>query len=134
MLLIGGSTPRATTSDFTLTLLVMVVLGEAGSRWGAVLGGILYTYLDNRLGELAGSETIADLPAVLRVPLSEPLFILGVLFILIVFFVPGGIAGPVGRLRRHRSGRGKSDSGDGVPPPAGLPSSSVVKDGPALPR
>jgi branched-chain amino acid transport system permease protein len=27
------------------------------------------------------------------VPLSEPLFVLGLLFILIVFFLPGGIAG-----------------------------------------
>ena len=29
----------------------------------------------------------------LRVPLSEPLFLLGVLFILVVFLLPGGIAG-----------------------------------------
>ena len=29
----------------------------------------------------------------LRKPLSEPLFVLGVLFILIVFFLPGGLAG-----------------------------------------
>ena len=28
----------------------------------------------------------------LRVPLSEPLFLLGVLFICVVFFVPGGLA------------------------------------------
>ena len=33
-----------------------------------------------------------DLPKVLRIPLSEPLFLLGVLFILVVFLLPGGLA------------------------------------------
>ncbi len=93
LLLIGGATPEVTTPSFTLALLVMVVIGGAGTRWGAVLGGILYTYLDNRLVAVAGSSEVQGLPTVLRVPLSEPLFVLGVLFILIVFFLPGGIAG-----------------------------------------
>jgi branched-chain amino acid transport system permease protein len=109
LLLLGGSTPRTTTADFTLGLLVMVVLGGAGSRWGAVLGGVLYTYLDSRLTDLANSPAVADLPAWLRVPLSEPLFLLGTLFILVVFFVPGGIAGLVARLRERRAGRRPTD-------------------------
>jgi len=112
LLLLGGSTPRTTTADFTLGLLVMVVLGGAGSRWGAVLGGVLYTYLDSRLTDLANSPAVADLPAWLRVPLSEPLFLLGTLFILVVFFVPGGIAGLVARLRERRAGdRPSGDDG-----------------------
>lgn len=105
LLLIGGATPESTTSSFTLGLLVMVVLGGAGSRWGAVLGGVLYTYLDNRLGAVAGSDVVAGLPGWLRAPLSEPLFVLGTLFVLIVLFVPGGLAGLVARLQRRRSGR-----------------------------
>ncbi|MGY1720513.1 MULTISPECIES: branched-chain amino acid ABC transporter permease [unclassified Blastococcus] len=105
LLLLGGSTPRVTTADFTIGLLVMVVLGGAGSRWGAVLGGVLYTYLDSRLTALAASPAVQDLPAWLRVPLSEPLFILGTLFVLVVLFVPGGIAGLVDRLGARRRGR-----------------------------
>ena len=35
----------------------------------------------------------------LRVPLSEPLFLLGSLFIAVVFFVPGGLASLPARLR-----------------------------------
>jgi branched-chain amino acid transport system permease protein len=93
VLLIGGATPEVTSASFTLSLLVMVVIGGTGTRWGAVLGGILYTYLDNRLVAVASSERVQDLPAVLRTPLSEPLFVLGTLFILIVFFLPGGLAG-----------------------------------------
>ena len=105
LLLIGGATPEVTTANFTLALLVMVVLGGAGTRYGAMIGGFLYTLLDQRLGALAGSERVQDLPDVLRVPLSEPLFLLGTLFILLVFFVPGGLASLPARLRGIRSRR-----------------------------
>jgi branched-chain amino acid transport system permease protein len=94
-----GASPQVTTASFTLTLLVMVVIGGAGTTYGAMLGGFLYTLADQRLGSLAGSETIEKLPPVLEKPLSEPLFILGTLFILLVFFVPGGLAS-LGRRRR----------------------------------
>jgi branched-chain amino acid transport system permease protein len=96
-LVVGGATPHLTTTELTLALLVMVVLGGAGSRWGAVIGGVLYTYLDNRLLQLASSDAVAGLPPVLRVPASEPLFVLGTLFVLVVFFAPGGLAGIVAR-------------------------------------
>ena len=99
LLLIGGSTPEVTTASFTLTLLLMVVIGGTGTRWGAVIGGVLYTYLDNRLLAVAGSNTVQDLPGFLRTPLSEPLFVLGVIFILIVYFFPGGIVGLSARGR-----------------------------------
>lgn len=98
LLLQSGVTPRATSADFTLTILVIVVLGGVGSRWGAIVGGIVYTLLDQRLTALAGSDVIAGLPPILRIPLSEPLFILGTLFILVVLFLPGGIAGAVRRI------------------------------------
>jgi branched-chain amino acid transport system permease protein len=99
LLLLGGSNPQITTSAFTVGLLVMTVLGGAGSRWGALLGGVLYTYLDQRLAALAGSDAVASLPAPARLPLSQPQFILGVLFVLVVYFLPGGLAG-LGRRRR----------------------------------
>jgi branched-chain amino acid transport system permease protein len=99
LLLNSGSTPVVTTADFTLTLLLMVVIGGAGSRWGAVLGGILYHYLDDRLTALGSSSVIQGLPGVLRTPLSQPLFLLGTAFILIVVFLPGGLAGLVARGR-----------------------------------
>ena len=57
LLVLGtGASPQVTTASFTLTLLVMVVLGGAGTRYGALLGGFLYTLADQRLGALAGSE------------------------------------------------------------------------------
>ncbi|GAA4285411.1 branched-chain amino acid ABC transporter permease [Brevibacterium daeguense] len=110
LLLQSGAVPKTVSADFTISLLVMVVLGGVGSRWGAVLGGVLYTLLDQRLTVLAQSEVIGALPAVLRVPLSEPLFILGTLFVLVVLFMPGGLAGWVRRLStRFGSGRGRTE-------------------------
>jgi branched-chain amino acid transport system permease protein len=93
LLLLGGSNPQITTSAFTVGLLVMTVLGGTGTRWGALLGGVLYTYLDQRLAALAGSDAVSALPAVIRLPLSQPQFLLGVLFIAVVYFLPGGLAG-----------------------------------------
>jgi len=97
-----GASPQVTTASFTLTLLVMVVIGGAGTRYGALLGGFLYTLLDQRLGALAGSTEVQGLPNVIRTPLSEPLFILGTFFILLVFFVPGGLASIGRRVRLLR--------------------------------
>jgi branched-chain amino acid transport system permease protein len=93
VLLLGGASPQVTSATFTLTLLVMVVLGGTGTLWGAVLGGALYTYLNQRLISLSGSDFVEGLPGALRGPLSEPLFILGALFVGLVMFFPGGIAG-----------------------------------------
>ncbi|SCY87465.1 amino acid/amide ABC transporter membrane protein 2, HAAT family [Streptomyces sp. 136MFCol5.1] len=112
LLLTGGSTPQTTTSDFTLSLLVMVVLGGSGTRWGPMVGGILYTWADHRLGDLAGSGAVADLPAVLRVPLSQPLFLLGVLFVAVVHLLPGGLARLPSRLGSAlRAPRGTTRAG-----------------------
>ena len=103
VLLQSGTVPRQVSADFTITLLVMVVLGGVGSKWGAVIGGVLYTLLDQRLSAFANSSAVESLPAILHVPLSEPLFILGALFVLVVLFMPGGLTGAVRRLRERFS-------------------------------
>ncbi|MEV6012824.1 branched-chain amino acid ABC transporter permease [Streptomyces sp. NPDC051976] len=102
LLLTGGATPQTTTSDFTLSLLVMVVLGGSGSRWGPLIGGVLYTWADHRLGDLAGSGSVAGLPSALRIPLSQPLFLLGTLFVVVVYVLPGGVVRLPERLRGLR--------------------------------
>lgn len=90
---LGQATPDVTTVDFTLALLVMVVIGGTGTGWGAFLGGVLYTYLDDRLNQVAAAPAISHLPPVLELPLSQPLFILGAIFVLMVLFFPHGLAG-----------------------------------------
>lgn len=106
LLLQSGTVPHTVSADLTITVLVMVVLGGVGYRWGAIVGGVVYTLLDQRLTVLAGADVIQGLPAVLRIPLSEPLFLLGTLFILVVMFLPGGIAGTADTVwTRRRAGR-----------------------------
>ena len=104
-LVLGGSNPPLTTSEFTLSLLVMVVLGGAGSRWGALVGGVLYTYADARLVEVSNAAFLQDLPVVVRQVLSQPLFILGVFFVVVVYFAPSGLTGLGGRLIRRSGSR-----------------------------
>ncbi|MFM6848035.1 MAG: branched-chain amino acid ABC transporter permease [Terrabacter sp.] len=104
-LVLGGSNPHLTTSEFTLSLLVMVVLGGAGHRWGAVLGGVLYTYADARLVEVSNAGFLQTLPDVVRQVLSQPLFILGAFFVVVVYFAPSGLTGLGGRLIRRAGSR-----------------------------
>ena len=83
LLIVGGASPHVASSDLTLTLLVMVVLGGPGTRFGPAIGGFVFTLLDYKLTGYADR-----LPG----PLSQPLFVLGVVFILAVYFFPGGLA------------------------------------------
>ncbi|GAA1896343.1 branched-chain amino acid ABC transporter permease [Streptomyces sodiiphilus] len=100
----AGVTPHASTPEFTLTLLVMVVLGGAGTRWGPVIGGVLFIYLDHRLTALGVSDAVHGLPTVISAPLSEPLVVLGILFVVAVYAAPGGLT-RIGAALRTRRGR-----------------------------
>jgi branched-chain amino acid transport system permease protein len=118
LLLTGSATPRAVGVDLTVALLLMVIIGGAGSLWGPVAGAILYHYLNVRLTVWAGSDAIADLPAIFRRPLGDPLFIFGIIFVLLVLFFPRGLAGTFTRrslspLRRVLGGGAPGLAGKG---------------------
>lgn len=99
LLAVRGANVGTTTAEFTLGILVMVVLGGAGKLWGAAIGGFVYGLLTLRLSDVATSEAIRTLPDWLGNPLSEPLFVLGTLFVLLVLFVPEGLSSIATRLR-----------------------------------
>lgn len=120
LLLNSGAVPHVMSAEFTISLLLMVVLGGVGSRWGAVAGAFVYVILSQRLAVFAQSSTIDDLPAVLRIPLSEPMFILGAVFILVVMFLPGGLAALGLRVRALFSRRAKAELAEGTPTPGEL--------------
>jgi branched-chain amino acid transport system permease protein len=110
LVLVGTAAPGAVASTtVTVSILVMVVLGGVGTRWGAVLGAFVYVYLQQYLLKVAAEPSFAGLPAVVRVPVSQPDVLLGALFIAFVLFAPGGLAGLAARIRtrwqlRRRAG------------------------------
>ncbi len=92
LLAVRGANVGTTSANFTLSILVMVVLGGAGKLWGAAIGGFIYGILNLRLSTVATSDTIDNLPDWLSGPLSEPLFVLGVLFVVLVMYAPDGLS------------------------------------------
>jgi len=101
-IVMGGANPSIVELTYSLGLILMVVLGGRGVLWGAMLGGLLYTYLNLRLASVATATGMQDLPDVLRVPLTQPKFLLGVVFVLVILFVPGGLASAVTARWRTR--------------------------------
>ena len=108
MLFVSGSgSPRYATADITIALLLMVILGGPVTRWGAVLGGIIYSVLSTRLTVLSDGTAFDSLPNFIGGPLTEPAFTLGLIFIFIVMFAPGGISGAYYRARFKYLNKGK---------------------------
>lgn len=99
VLVAGSAAPHMATADVTIALLLMVILGGPTTRWGAVIGGIVYSFLSTRLQDLNQGEVLANVPKIISGPLSEPTFILGLIFIFIVMFAPGGLSGAYYRSR-----------------------------------
>ena len=99
LLLAGTAAPRFAEASITIALLLMVILGGAVTRWGAVLGGIAYSFLTTRMQDLTQNGLFSGLPKYLSGPLSEPAFLLGIVFVLVVMFAPGGLSGAYYRLR-----------------------------------
>lgn len=123
----GGANPSIVDLTYSLGMILMVVLGGRGVLWGAMLGGLLYTYLTLRLSSLATAEGMQDLPDVLRIPLTQPKFLLGVVFVLVILFLPGGLASAVTVRRRRRVNAGSS--GDGPDPGPVEPTPDLARAG-----
>jgi len=71
---------------FSIEIVVMVIVGGSGSIWGALIGAVLLTLL----------------PEYLRVLKDYDVLVYGAVVILVVMFVPRGIAGGVEHRLRQR--------------------------------
>lgn len=103
----GGANPDIASVMYSLGLILMVILGGRGYVWGALLGGLLYTYLTLRLPSFATADVVDAVGPIAGIPLSQPEFVLGVVFVIIILAAPnglgGGIASLAGVIRRARA-------------------------------
>ena len=95
----GSAAPRFAEAGVTIALLLMVVIGGAVTRWGAVLGGIFYSIASTRMQDLTQQEAFTSIPKWIGGPIAEPALLLGIIFIFIVMFAPGGLSSAYYRLR-----------------------------------
>lgn len=81
-----------------IDILLMVVIGGMGTMWGAVIGAVLLVlaqyYLRDLMDVAASATEALPLIPVLLDP-DRWLLWLGVLFIMLVYFFPAGIAGTI---------------------------------------
>ena len=102
-LVLGYNGPDATLSlSLMIDILLMIVIGGMGTLYGAVIGAIVVVlaeyYLQSGLAAVSGAFSGIPLIGALLHP-DRWLLWLGILFVLIVSFLPQGI---VGRLRGRR--------------------------------
>ncbi|WP_375690858.1 branched-chain amino acid ABC transporter permease [Pseudooceanicola sp. LIPI14-2-Ac024] len=79
-----------------IDILLMVVIGGMGTMWGAVIGAVLMVMAQYYLRDLMGaaSEAVSGVPLLPELLAPDRwLFWLGIIFILLVYFFPKGIAG-----------------------------------------
>ncbi|GAA1280966.1 branched-chain amino acid ABC transporter permease [Planotetraspora silvatica] len=111
-ILLGAADPGETSLSFSIGLVIMLILGGRGRVWGALLGAVVYTLLQQRLPAITSSAGVAALPDAIRIPLAQPQLLLGVVFILFVLFLPGGLAGVVEKAIRAVRRGGSGPPGD----------------------
>ena len=88
-----GAFPSDFFFNISIFILCMVIIGGMGSVWGAVVGGLLLSYLDQEGLAKIGSELgIEDVP-------KYSFGIYGLLIVLVMLFRPAGLIGE----RRHKA-------------------------------
>lgn len=97
--------PDTTLSfEIMVDILLMVVIGGMGTMWGAVIGATALVMAQYYLRDLmqAGADALAGVPVL--PDLLNPdrwLLWLGIVFILLVYFFPAGIAGTLSSREKH---------------------------------
>lgn len=94
----GIVNPGLLSTDISLLPLLMVILGGSGTLYGAVLGAIVIESLNFTLSSREFVESVKDW-AIVGPVLQHWLLLLGLIYVLIVLFLPFGV---VGTWRQHR--------------------------------
>lgn len=88
----GIVNPAVLSADISLLPLLMVILGGAGTLYGAIIGAVIIEGLNFVLSSREFVEGVKDWFVVGPI-LQHWLLILGLIYVLIVLFLPNGIVG-----------------------------------------
>lgn len=100
---VGTVSTNLFSADMTIGLLLMVIIGGTGSLWGAVVGAAIIRSLEHYLTDLSTSDLLHHLPPPVQATLAQPLLLFGIIYLLLIYFFPQGIAGLAARLHAARS-------------------------------
>ena len=110
----GAVHPDSFSLGVLLNVLLMLFLGGTGTIWGSLIGATFISALPDLAGPLLVAKDLFN----------------GVLFSVIIFLFPQGVAGALSRLKRRTS---ESSAGDEAAPPTSLPAmAAVLKNEPIL--
>lgn len=98
-------------------VLLAVVIGGPGTFLGPVLGAIFVSLSGPLLDQLERASWVEDLPSTLERAITSQNLVLGIIYIILVLFLPGGFA--TLRLRRRRRERAAPEVGSGEGSTAG---------------
>ena len=101
--------PDAFPLIMSITFVVMVAVGGMGSVYGAVVGAIAITYLEDKLRELGTREQLLGFDLPIQAPQVFSIGVFGLILIVVMLFAPrgllpslqGGARTIVRRLRRR---------------------------------
>lgn len=83
--------PDAFPLIISITFVVMVAVGGMGSVYGAVVGAVAITYLEDKLRELGAREELLGFALPAGAPVAFSVGVFGLILILVMLFVPRGV-------------------------------------------
>ena len=103
--------PDAFPLIVSITFVVMVAVGGMGSLYGAVLGAIAITWLQDRLQQLGTRQELVGFDLPVQAPQVFSIGVFGAILIVVMLFFPRGLLPGLQELgRRARRPRGRASA------------------------
>jgi branched-chain amino acid transport system permease protein len=83
--------PDAFPLIISITYVVMVAVGGMGSVYGAVVGAVAITYLEDKLRELGAREELLGFSLPSGAPVAFSVGVFGLILMLVMLFMPRGV-------------------------------------------
>jgi branched-chain amino acid transport system permease protein len=83
--------PDAFPLIMSITFVVMVAVGGMGSVYGAVVGAVAITYLEDKLRELGAREELLGFALPSGAPVAFSVGVFGAILIVVMLFMPRGV-------------------------------------------